>query len=52
MVVSIVHTQVLNNLVSNAIKHTMVGSISIIAGWQDGIVKLEVKDTGPVSARM
>jgi signal transduction histidine kinase len=36
------------NLVSNSIKYTKVGSITIYAGWDDNKhVRLECRDTGP-----
>lgn len=40
--------QVIYNLVSNSIKYTRVGSVTIYAGWDDtDNVRLECRDTGP-----
>ena len=40
--------QIMYNLVSNSIKYTKIGSITIYAGWDDaGNVRLECRDTGP-----
>jgi len=39
--------QVLNNLVTNAIKYTMNGTITLVAGWEGNLVRLECRDTGP-----
>ena len=39
--------QVLNNLVNNSIKHTTQGYITLVAGWEDDLVRLEVQDSGP-----
>jgi two-component system sensor histidine kinase BaeS len=39
-------TQVLNNLVSNALRHTTVGEVALLAGTQDQQVWLQVRDTG------
>jgi len=39
--------QILNNLVTNAIKYTMRGSITLVVGWEDDLVRLECRDTGP-----
>jgi signal transduction histidine kinase/CheY-like chemotaxis protein len=39
--------QILTNLVSNAIKYTLSGSITIVVGWEDDSVRLECQDTGP-----
>jgi len=44
--------QVLNNLVTNAIKYTSHGSITLVASWQDDRrVRLECRDTGPGIAK-
>jgi len=39
--------QVLTNLVTNAIKYTTSGSITLYAGWEGDNVRLECIDTGP-----
>jgi len=39
--------QVLTNVVSNAIKYTMLGHIELSIKWEDGNVKFTVEDTGP-----
>jgi signal transduction histidine kinase len=39
--------QILTNLVSNAIKYTLSGSITIVVGWEGDYVRLECQDTGP-----
>lgn len=39
--------QALKNLVSNAIKYTATGSVTVHTGEQHGRVRLEVRDTGP-----
>jgi signal transduction histidine kinase len=39
--------QILTNLVSNAIKYTLSGSITIVVGWEGDSVRLECQDTGP-----
>jgi signal transduction histidine kinase/CheY-like chemotaxis protein len=39
--------QVLSNIVSNAIKYTITGSVTIVAGWEGDSVRLECRDTGP-----
>eukprot|EP00978_Attheya_sp_CCMP212_P005884 scaffold13134_cov52-Attheya_sp.AAC.1 len=39
--------QVLNNVVSNAIKYTMVGSIVVELGWEDDNVRFTCTDMGP-----
>ncbi|MFL5801798.1 MAG: ATP-binding protein [Roseiflexaceae bacterium] len=39
-------TQVLNNLVSNALRHTAQGAIVLTAAVQDQRVQIEVRDTG------
>jgi nitrogen-specific signal transduction histidine kinase len=40
--------QIMYNLVSNSIKYTRVGSVTIYAGWDDSNnVRLECRDTGP-----
>ncbi len=39
-------TQILNNLLANAIKFTSDGTIECRVEWQEGHVVLEVKDTG------
>ena len=39
--------QVLLNLLTNAVKFTTAGRIEVAASWLDGLLKLEVADTGP-----
>ena len=39
--------QILTNIVSNAMKYTINGSITIKAGWEGELVSLECIDTGP-----
>ena len=39
--------QILTNVITNAIKYTTVGSISLIISWEDKFVVFECKDTGP-----
>lgn len=39
-------TQVLNNLVSNALRHTSAGEIVLSASAENGSVRLKVRDTG------
>jgi len=39
--------QILTNVVSNATKYTLCGSVTIVAGWEGPNVKLECIDTGP-----
>jgi len=39
--------QILTNLLTNAIKYTASGSITLIAGWEGNLVRLECRDTGP-----
>jgi len=39
--------QVLTNVLTNAIKYTKVGSINLIARWEDKCVVFECADTGP-----
>ena len=39
-------TQVFNNLVSNALRHTSAGEIVLAAAAQNGQVQLEVRDSG------
>jgi nitrogen-specific signal transduction histidine kinase len=39
--------QVITNVVTNAIKYTVTGSITILIGWEGVNVKLECIDTGP-----
>src|SRR5262249_34639063 len=39
--------QVLLNLLTNAVKFTTQGRIDVAASWSDGMLKLEVADTGP-----
>jgi len=39
--------QVFTNVITNAIKHTSVGSITISLKWVGDIIRFECKDTGP-----
>ena len=39
--------QVLLNLLTNAVKFTAKGRIDVAASWSEGMLKLEVADTGP-----
>ena len=39
--------QILTNIVSNAVKYTMNGSITLTVGWVHGVVQFECRDTGP-----
>ena len=39
-------TQMVNNLVANALKFTTDGSIHCRASWQNGLLTLAVQDTG------
>jgi len=39
--------QVMTNVVTNAIKYTVTGSITLTMGWEDGKMKFECIDTGP-----
>lgn len=39
--------QVLTNVVTNAMKYTLSGSISLSFCWDDNLVKFECSDTGP-----
>lgn len=39
--------QVMTNVVTNAIKYTITGSITLTMGWEDDMVKFECIDTGP-----
>ena len=40
--------QILTNVVSNSIKFTRAGSITLVTGWDEGdLVRLECRDTGP-----
>jgi len=39
--------QILINLVTNAIKYTVSGSITLAVGWEGDLVRLECRDTGP-----
>src|SRR5262249_53277675 len=39
--------QVLFNLLNNAVKFTREGQITLCAAWQDGRLRVEVRDTGP-----
>ncbi|MBM4782106.1 MAG: response regulator [Archangiaceae bacterium] len=38
--------QVLTNLVSNGVKFTERGGVSLVASWRDGTLRIDVKDTG------
>ena len=39
--------QILTNIVSNAVKYTLEGSITLDVGWDNDLVQFECKDTGP-----
>lgn len=39
--------QVITNVVTNAIKYTVNGTICLSVGWEGEMVKFEVEDTGP-----
>jgi signal transduction histidine kinase len=39
--------QVLTNMLSNAVKYTLKGSITLTVSWKDDMVQLECIDTGP-----
>jgi CheY-like chemotaxis protein/two-component sensor histidine kinase len=39
--------QVMTNVVTNAIKYTVTGSVTLYIGWEDDKVKFECVDTGP-----
>lgn len=39
--------QVMTNVVTNAIKYTVTGSVTLSIGWDDGKLKFECVDTGP-----
>lgn len=39
--------QVMTNVITNAIKYTVTGSISLCIGWENNMVKFECIDTGP-----
>lgn len=39
--------QVMTNVVTNAIKYTVTGSITLVMGWEGDKVKFECIDTGP-----
>lgn len=39
--------QMLTNVVTNAIKYTLAGSIAMTIGWENGMVKFTCADTGP-----
>jgi len=39
--------QIVMNLVGNAVKFTESGGIELSASWQDGVLRVEVSDTGP-----
>jgi len=39
--------QILTNVVTNAIKYTISGSVTIRVGWEEEMVKFECVDTGP-----
>ncbi len=38
--------QVVTNLASNAVKFTAVGEVDVRASWADGLLRVEVQDTG------
>jgi CheY-like chemotaxis protein len=44
--VSRIH-QILTNIVSNAVKYTLEGSITLAVGWDGDVVQFECRDTGP-----
>ena len=39
--------QILTNIVSNAVKYTLEGSITLAVGWDNDVVQFECRDTGP-----
>jgi signal transduction histidine kinase len=39
--------QVMTNVITNAIKYTITGSVTLIIGWEGSNVKFECVDTGP-----
>eukprot|EP00339_Tiarina_fusa_P000456 CAMPEP_0116998306 /NCGR_PEP_ID=MMETSP0472-20121206/1425_1 /TAXON_ID=693140 ORGANISM="Tiarina fusus, Strain LIS" /NCGR_SAMPLE_ID=MMETSP0472 /ASSEMBLY_ACC=CAM_ASM_000603 /LENGTH=1067 /DNA_ID=CAMNT_0004697421 /DNA_START=41 /DNA_END=3244 /DNA_ORIENTATION=- len=39
--------QVMTNVITNAIKYTVRGSVTLVMGWEDDNVKFECVDTGP-----
>jgi signal transduction histidine kinase len=39
--------QVLINVITNAMKYTSSGSITLVVGWENDEVKIECIDTGP-----
>lgn len=40
------YTQILNNLLSNAVKFTLLGTVRLILKYDNGCLRLTVKDTG------
>jgi len=39
--------QVMTNVVTNAIKYTTSGSVTLVLGWEDDLIRFECNDTGP-----
>jgi PAS domain S-box-containing protein len=39
--------QVMTNVVTNAIKYTVTGSVTLTIDWKDGVVIFQCEDTGP-----